>query len=67
MWRSLWPGRDEEEVPIGHITNGVHTLSWISPAWRFMFDERLGSDWQERMDEPELWIALRDVQRRDVV
>ena len=27
MWRSLWPDRPEEQVPIGAITNGVHTAT----------------------------------------
>ena len=31
MWAHLWPWRVEEEIPIGHITNGVHLPSWL--AW----------------------------------
>ena len=31
MWQPLYPDRTEEEVPIGHITNGVHVLSWLAP------------------------------------
>jgi starch phosphorylase len=34
MWNSLWPSRVEEEVPIGHITNGVHVPSWLS--WQML-------------------------------
>ena len=30
MWSNLWPGRPEEEIPIGHITNGVHIPSWLA-------------------------------------
>jgi starch phosphorylase len=30
MWRDLWPGRREEDVPIGHVTNGVHAGTWLS-------------------------------------
>src|SRR4030042_6857920 len=30
MWKDLWPGLPKNEIPIGHITNGIHTLSWIS-------------------------------------
>ena len=32
MWAHLWPWRVEEEIPIGHITNGVHVPSWV--AWQ---------------------------------
>jgi starch phosphorylase len=30
MWTGLYPGRPEEAVPIGHITNGVHVPSWLA-------------------------------------
>jgi len=29
MWRSLWPDKPVEEVPIGHITNGIHLIGWM--------------------------------------
>jgi len=46
MWAQLWPGRAEEEVPIGHITNGVHIPSWISIENSMLFERYLSSDWQ---------------------
>jgi starch phosphorylase len=30
MWQYLWPEAPESEVPIGHVTNGVHIRTWIS-------------------------------------
>jgi starch phosphorylase len=41
MWTSLWPWRSEEEVPIGHITNGVHVSSWLAPQMRSLYDRHL--------------------------
>jgi len=38
MWRSLWPGAPEEEIPIGHVTNGVHFQSWISQEMDELYD-----------------------------
>jgi glycogen phosphorylase len=36
MWRDLFPGKRENEVPIGHITNGIHLLGWMKgPVRRF--------------------------------
>jgi len=36
MWKELYPGRKVEEVPIGHITNGIHLLGWMKgPVRRF--------------------------------
>ncbi len=58
MWTGLYPGRMADEVPIGHITNGVHALSWLAPPMRQMFDRQLASDWMRRTGEPETWEAV---------
>lgn len=55
MWHRLWPQRPEADVPIGHITNGVHVPTWIAPTMAKLYEQRIGSDWQERMHEPETW------------
>ncbi|HIE39740.1 MAG TPA: alpha-glucan family phosphorylase [Anaerolineales bacterium] len=61
MWQTLWPDRPEAEVPIVHITNGVHLPSWISGPLGRLFRKYLGHDWQERHDDPDLWERLDDV------
>ena len=55
MWHGLWPDRPEVEIPIGHITNGVHVLSWISPQMYKLFESRLAHDWPTRMTHLDLW------------
>jgi len=62
MWSGLWPGRTEEEVPIGHITNGVHVLSWLAPAMHELYDRHLGPDWVKRSSEPEVWAGIAGVE-----
>src|SRR5262249_46012194 len=37
MWAGLWPGRTEDEVPIGHVTNGVHIPSWLAPSMHDLY------------------------------
>jgi starch phosphorylase len=55
MWRSLWPGRDEDEVPITHITNGVHPGTWLSPEIEPLVQDGWGA---ARSADPEtLWRA----------
>ena len=46
MWQSLWPGVPVEEVPIGHVTNGVHFRSWISAEFNQLYDRYLGPNWR---------------------
>ena len=61
MWHSLWPTRSEFEVPIGHITNGVHVASWLATPMRQIFDAYLGSEWAKAMDRPETWECIHDI------
>ncbi|HLZ59026.1 MAG TPA: alpha-glucan family phosphorylase [Ktedonosporobacter sp.] len=55
MWQFLWPGLDVDEVPIGHVTNGVHTFSWIAPEVNQLFGRYLDKDWGAYVDEQEFW------------
>jgi len=66
MWRSLWGHPDERAVPIGHITNGVHALSWISPRMAHLLDQHLGKKWNERMTEPELWEGIAKIPNHEL-
>jgi len=61
MWQSLWPGRGEFEVPIGHVTNGIHVASWMAPPMRQIVDASLGADWEQRMDSPATWEAIQSI------
>lgn len=58
MWHGLYPGRREEEVPIGHVTNGVHLLSWLAPEMKDIYDRCLGPGWAAGQADPETWAPL---------
>ncbi len=62
MWQPLFVGRAEDEVPIGHITNGVHVQSWMAPQMHLVFDRHLGTDWPRRQRHPDTWEAIDRVQ-----
>ncbi len=61
MWAHLWPWRVEEEIPIGHITNGVHVPSWL--AWQMwqLYDRNFPVGWLPRMGEPDDWQCIHRV------
>ena len=61
MWASLWPGKSEEDTPIGHITNGVHVGSWLAWQMQQLYDRHFPADWYERMGEPEVWQSTHDI------
>jgi starch phosphorylase len=60
MWSSLWPWRVEEEVPIGHITNGVHVPSWLSWQMLQLYDRIFPANWFRRMGEPDIWQKIHE-------
>jgi starch phosphorylase len=61
MWANLWPWRSEEEIPIGHITNGVHIPSWLAWQMEQLYDRNFPSDWNQRMGEAEVWQYIQKV------
>jgi starch phosphorylase len=61
MWQGLWPAGTEKEVPITHITNGIHVLTWIAPEMSRLFEEYLGRNIAQRYDDPGLRQAVRDI------
>ena len=61
MWHRLWPKRRVDDVPIGHITNGVHTGTWLARRMRMLFDRYLGNDWIEHVDDPDLWGLVENI------
>jgi starch phosphorylase len=61
MWAHLWPWRVEEEIPIGHITNGVHIPSWLAYQMTQLYDRHFRADWIHRMGEPEVWQDIHNV------
>jgi len=62
MWHPLYPGRSEEQVPIGHITNGVHVLTWLAPQMRELYDRHMGPDWPGRIRDPRTWRKLDNME-----
>ena len=61
MWAHLWPWRVEEEIPIGHITNGVHIQSWLAYQMQQLYDLYFPSDWMKRMGEAEVWQHIHSI------
>ncbi|HEV2392073.1 MAG TPA: alpha-glucan family phosphorylase [Verrucomicrobiae bacterium] len=75
MWHSLYPDKPVEQVPIGHITNGVHLLGWMKGTVRRAFRRKLTgksvnpapaqwlatpSDWERRVENPQIWALMAD-------
>ena len=55
LWQKLWPGRQLSEIPIGHITNGVHAPTWVAPLLRDLYERYVATDWEIHLRDRSLW------------
>ncbi len=61
MWNFLWQEKAEKDVPIQHITNGVHTANWMARRLKDLLAKYLGEDWYDRLDEPAIWSKMDSI------
>jgi starch phosphorylase len=55
LWQRLWPGDRIEEVPITHVTNGVHAPTWAAPLIQSLYEKYVGTDWKDRVRDRAKW------------
>ena len=75
MWQCLYPDKPVEQVPIGHITNGIHLLGWMKGTVRRFWQRKLATssadavpagfrssapDWVTQVNSPDFWQRLAD-------
>lgn len=61
MWRNLWPLLEEEDIPIGYVTNGVHIPSYLSKEMADLFARYLGEEWIEEPDNAKIWMRVHNI------
>ncbi len=61
MWANIWPKLPQHEVPITHITNGVHTLGWLSMEMARLYERHLGSRWIDEPANHEIWKRVEQI------
>lgn len=61
MWQAMWPEKAVDDVPITHVTNGVHIPTWLGkPVWNLL-NKHLGEDWLDRATDPATWAPVDDI------
>lgn len=61
MWRDAWKGFYYSDVPITHVTNGIHTTSFMDPAMADLLNTYLGLDWSRKMTAPDRWKRVQQI------
>jgi starch phosphorylase len=58
MWKNLWPRLPLDEIPIGHVTNGVHPRTWISSNMCDLLDRYFGPRFEDAPTELPIWERM---------
>ena len=61
MWKDVWAGVPTNEIPIKHVTNGVHSHTWTIYQMQQLFDKHIGKEWPLKVDEPDFWKDVYDI------
>ncbi len=61
MWSGLWPQIPKNEVPITHITNGVHTRGWLSSEMSRLYERYLGVRWIDEPANHAIWKRVEQI------
>ena len=66
MWHAMWPDKAVDDVPITHVTNGVHIPTWLGqPIWELL-NRHLGEDWLDRATDPATWAPVDDIPAKEI-
>lgn len=66
MWSVLYRDRPVEEVPISHITNGVHARTWTAPLIADLYTYYLGEDWADRVMDTQMWAKVDQIRDHEL-
>lgn len=61
MWQDLWPEKEQSDIPIDYITNGVNMKAWVPLYLDQLFQEYIDQDWYNKMDNKQIWQKLDTV------
>jgi glycogen phosphorylase len=61
MWAPMWPDTPVDQLPVEHVTNGVHAPTWVASEVAKLFEKYLGEDWRDRHDDPTFWDGIEAI------
>ena len=61
LFGEVWPNIAANESPIGYVTNGIHTCSWLAQNLKELYNEYLIPYWQDNMQKEDVWKQIKDI------
>jgi starch phosphorylase len=61
MWHTIWPSVPPDEVPIRHVTNGIHVRSWLAPDIQFVLERYMSDRWKSDPADNTVWEGVSQI------
>ena len=61
LFAEVWPEISPDESPITHVTNGIHTCSWLAPNLKKLYNDYLTPYWQDNIYKDETWENIQNI------
>ena len=61
LFSDVWPNISADESPIGYVTNGIHTCTWLAPKLKELYNKYLIPYWQDNMHHDYVWEKIKNI------
>ena len=61
LFGEVWPEIAANESPIGYVTNGIHTCSWLDPNLKKLYNKYLMPYWQDHIQSDSVWEKVKNI------
>ena len=66
LFSDIWPEITANESPIGYVTNGVHTCSWLAPCVKELYNKYLTPYWQDTIHLENTWNKINNIPDKEL-
>ncbi len=66
LFSEVWPNIASDESPITHITNGIHTCSWLAPKMKELYNKYLIPYWQDDIQNNKVWENIAKIPNEEL-
>ena len=66
MWHEMFPTGSTDEVPISHVTNGVHLPTWMAEPMRRLLTDAFGAGWERHAGDASMWKQVDEIPDGDL-
>ena len=66
LFSDIWPDITANESPIGYVTNGVHTCSWLAPCVKELYNKYLTPYWQDTIHLENTWNKINNIPDKEL-